>query len=209
MGGVCLQDGALEVWASTQNPTKTQNFCAYVCGVPANRVVCRMKRMGGGFGGKETRSVFISCAAALAAHLTGRPVRVTLDRDVDMLITGQRHAFVARYRAAAAPDTGRLLALDAQLFNNGGFSMDLSGPVADRALFHIDNCYRWPSLRARGRIVRTHQASHTAFRGFGGPQVKGGREASKKRWLCVRVCAACTYGLWRPQSSSAPLSHME
>ena len=163
------EDGALEVWASTQNPSKTQNFCAYVCGLPANQVVCRMKRMGGGFGGKETRSVFVSCTAALAAHLTQRPVRVSLDRDVDMLITGQRHAFVARYKAAATRD-GQLLALDAELFNNGGFSLDLSGPVADRALFHVDNCYRWPSLRARGRIVRTHQASHTAFRGFGGPQ---------------------------------------
>jgi len=163
------EDGALEVWASTQNPSKTQNFCAYVCGLPANQVVCRMKRMGGGFGGKETRSVFVSCTAALAAHLTNRPVRVSLDRDVDMHITGQRHAFVARYRAAATRE-GRLLALDCELFNNGGFSLDLSGPVMDRALFHIDNCYRWPSLRARGRIVRTHQASHTAFRGFGGPQ---------------------------------------
>ena len=128
-----------------------------------------MKRMGGGFGGKETRSVFISCTAALAAVLTQRPVRVSLDRDVDMLITGQRHAFVGKYKAAATKE-GKLLALDAQLFNNGGFSMDLSGPVADRALFHLDNCYYWPSLRARGRIVRTHQASHTAFRGFGGPQ---------------------------------------
>lgn len=163
------EDGALEVWASTQNPSKTQNFCAYVCGIPTNRVVCRMKRMGGGFGGKETRSVFISCTAALAAHLTQRPVRISLDRDVDMHITGQRHAFLARYKAAAGMD-GKLLALNVELFNNGGFSLDLSGPVADRALFHVDNCYRWPSLRARGRIVRTHQASHTAFRGFGGPQ---------------------------------------
>lgn len=163
------EGGALEVWASTQNPSKTQNFCAYVCGLPANQVVCRMKRMGGGFGGKETRSVFVSCTAALAAHLTRRPVRVSLDRDVDMHITGQRHAFVAKYRAAATRE-GNLLALDVEMFNNGGFSLDLSGPVMDRALFHIDNCYRWPSLRARGRIVRTHQASHTAFRGFGGPQ---------------------------------------
>ncbi len=280
---------------------------------PPHQVVCRMKRMGGGFGGKETRSVFISCAAALAAHLTQRPVRVTLDRDVDMLITGQRHAFVATYvtlcrTAACLPGGGDgedranawwrispccvpVVCREKELRGSSidqsppsrfsvsflpfyclsvvtitmthGFgcicvrkndagtrppprptesswrwtrsssttaasgdtklhfpwkkdhvtqffapspasnpstrqddpkkndtpppiflpsnpqtpplptthSLDLSGPVADRALFHLDNCYKWPSLRARGRIVRTHQASHTAFRGFGGPQV--------------------------------------
>ncbi|CAM9251540.1 unnamed protein product [Phaeothamnion confervicola] len=125
--------------------------------------------MGGGFGGKETRSVFVSCAVALAAHLTGRPVRIALDRDVDMHITGQRHAFTATYKAAAFPD-GRLAALDVTLYNNIGCSLDLSGAVMDRALFHVDNCCKWPAMRCRGFLAMTHQSSHTAFRGFGAPQ---------------------------------------
>jgi xanthine dehydrogenase/oxidase len=141
------EDGSLELHASTQAPTKTQNFCASVCGVPANKVVCHMKRMGGGFGGKETRSVFISCAVALAAHTLERPVRINVERDVDMLITGQRHAFLARYRAAASRVDGKLRALEVDMYSNGGFSLDLSAAVTDRALFHVDNCYKWPALR--------------------------------------------------------------
>jgi len=107
-----------------------------------------MKRMGGGFGGKETRSVFISCTAAVAAHALNRPVKINIERDVDMLITGQRHAFMVNYRGGATKD-GKLVALDAKVYSNGGWSLDLSIPVIDRALFHIDNCYRWPSLRAQ------------------------------------------------------------
>ncbi|CAN0411520.1 unnamed protein product [Pylaiella littoralis] len=161
--------GSMEIFASTQNPTKTQDFCASVCGLDKNKVVCRTKRMGGGFGGKETRSVFLSCVAALAAHVTQRPVRASLDRDVDMQITGHRHAFLAKYKIGANKD-GTLVAMDATLYNNGGCSLDLSSSVMDRALFHIDNCYRWPALRVKGLVCKTNQASHTAFRGFGGPQ---------------------------------------
>eukprot|EP00752_Nemacystus_decipiens_P001718 g1661.t2 len=161
--------GSMEIFASTQNPTKTQSFCAKVCGVDKNKVVCRTKRMGGGFGGKETRSVFLSCVAALAAHVTHRPVRINLDRDVDMQITGHRHAFLAKYKAGATKD-GALVAMDVTLYNNAGCSLDLSSSVMDRALFHIDNCYSWPALRVEGLICKTNQNSHTAFRGFGGPQ---------------------------------------
>eukprot|EP00903_Cladosiphon_okamuranus_P009641 g9174.t1 len=161
--------GAMEIFASTQNPTKTQSFCAKVCGVDKNKVVCRTKRMGGGFGGKETRSVFLSCVAALAAHVTQRPVRISLDRDVDMQITGHRHAFLAKYKAGAKKD-GTLVGMDVTLYNNGGCSLDLSSSVMDRALFHIDNCYRWPALSVKGLVCKTNQNSHTAFRGFGGPQ---------------------------------------
>lgn len=164
------EQGEMEVFASTQNPTKTQNFVAHVCGVPASKVVARVKRMGGGFGGKETRSVFVSCAAAVAAHRLQRPVKIALDRDVDMLITGARHPFVARYRAAASRTTGRLLFADIALYSNGGASLDLSGAVMDRALFHSANSYAVPAFRVRGRIARTNLASNTAFRGFGGPQ---------------------------------------
>ncbi|CAM9401688.1 unnamed protein product, partial [Discosporangium mesarthrocarpum] len=163
------ENGSMEVFASTQNPSMTQELCAQVCGVPSNKVVCRTKRMGGGFGGKETRSGLFSCIAAVGASTTGRPVRVSLERDVDMQITGHRHAFLVKYKAGADSE-GKLVALDARLYNNGGWSIDLSSAVMDRALFHIDNCYRWPNLRCAGWVCKTNQASHTAFRGFGGPQ---------------------------------------
>jgi xanthine dehydrogenase/oxidase len=163
----------LTIFASTQAPTKTQDFCARVTNTPAAKVVVRMKRMGGGFGGKETRSVFSSVAAALAAKLTNRPVRLTLDRDTDMSITGGRHAFLASYKAGAVIDecgTVKLHALDVRLFNNGGSKFDLTGPVLDRALFHVDNCYYWPNFHSVGTPCKTSQPPHTAFRGFGGPQ---------------------------------------
>ena len=122
-----------------------------------------------GFGGKETRSVFIACTAALAAHLLNRPVSINIERDVDMSITGQRHAFLLNYRAGCTRE-GKLKFLDLHMFSNAGFSLDLSQPVMDRALFHCDNVYKWPALRARGTLCQTNQPSHTAFRGFGGPQ---------------------------------------
>lgn len=163
------EHGHLEVISSTQNPTKTQNFCAYVTGLPASHIVSKCKRMGGGFGGKETRSVFIAVTAALAAHLSGHAVAISIERDLDMSVTGQRHAFLVNYKAGATKD-GRLKFLDATLLSNGGFSLDLSQPVMDRALFHADSVYNWPAVHVRGRICRTNQPSHTAFRGFGGPQ---------------------------------------
>ncbi|CAM9133378.1 unnamed protein product [Ascophyllum nodosum] len=163
------EEGSLEVFASTQNPTTIQQFCAKVCNVDKNKVVCRTKRLGGGFGGKQSRSVFLSCVAAFGAHLTRRPVRLSLDRDVDMQITGHRHAFVGRYRAGASKD-GKLVGLDVTLYNNAGCSLDISPSVMVQALFHIDNCYRWPALRAAGLVCKTNQPSHTAFRGFGRPQ---------------------------------------
>jgi xanthine dehydrogenase/oxidase len=164
-----LDNGFLEVLSSTQNCMKTQNFCASVCGIPASKVVAKCKRMGGGFGGKETRSVFISCTAALAAHLLNCPVSINIERDLDMSITGQRHAFLIQYKAGCKKN-GRLSYLQAQLYSNAGYSLDLSLPVMDRALFHCDNAYRWPALHVRGTLCRTNQPSHTAFRGFGGPQ---------------------------------------
>lgn len=163
----------LTIYASTQAPTKTQDFCARVTNTPAAKVVVRMKRMGGGFGGKETRSVFVSAAAAVAAKLTNRPVRVTLNRDTDMAITGGRHAFLAKYKAGAIVEedgTVKLHALDVRLYNNGGCKFDLTGPVMDRALFHVDNCYFWPNFHSVGTPCKTSQPPHTAFRGFGGPQ---------------------------------------
>jgi len=164
-----MEQGEFIVHASTQNPSKTQDYLAQVLNVPSNHVVCKVKRMGGGFGGKETRTMHHSCFAALSAHKFKRPSRLCLDRDMDMLNTGARHPFYARYKASCSRD-GKLHALDVKLFANGGYSFDLSGPVLDRALLHIDNTYRWPNLRAEGRVALTHLPSNTAFRGFGGPQ---------------------------------------
>eukprot|EP00519_Triparma_laevis_P015336 CAMPEP_0182491596 /NCGR_PEP_ID=MMETSP1321-20130603/960_1 /TAXON_ID=91990 /ORGANISM="Bolidomonas sp., Strain RCC1657" /LENGTH=1393 /DNA_ID=CAMNT_0024693879 /DNA_START=184 /DNA_END=4365 /DNA_ORIENTATION=- len=166
------KEEGMVVHTSSQAPTKTQMFCASAAGIPANKVVCKMKRMGGGFGGKETRSVFVAAACAVGAKITGRPVRVTLDRNVDMQTTGQRHAFVARYKAAAVVEGGqaKLLAMDVNMFSNGGCSLDLSGPVMDRSLFHLDGTYKWQALKVHGIVCKTHQPPHTAYRGFGGPQ---------------------------------------
>lgn len=165
-------DTNLTIYASTQAPTKTQNYCASATGTPASKVVVRMKRMGGGFGGKETRSVFAAAAAAVAAKRSSRPVRLTLARDVDMKITGTRHAFVSKYHASAqiTEDGVKLVAFDVKLFANAGCAFDLSGPVVDRALFHVDGCYFFPHFRAEGVPCKTVQPPHTAFRGFGGPQ---------------------------------------
>lgn len=160
----------LEIFTSSQAAHKTQVFCASATNTPMNQVVVRIKRMGGGFGGKETRSVFAASAAAVAAKLSRRPVKITLDRHIDMSTTGGRHSFLAKYRASVNKKDGTLGALDVQLFNNGGASLDLSAPVMDRALFHVDGVYKWKAFRAIGVPCKTNQPPHTAFRGFGGPQ---------------------------------------
>jgi len=163
-------DGGLDILSSTQAVAKTQACAAHVCGLPMHKVVARVKRMGGGFGGKESRSVFAACACAAASKLLNVPVRLSLERDVDMRTTGMRHAFVATYTAAVDPATKKFVGLDVQMYSNGGASLDLSGPVLDRALLHVDNVYKWPCLRARGVVCRTAIPPSTAFRGFGGPQ---------------------------------------
>jgi xanthine dehydrogenase/oxidase len=164
-----LEHGQMEIHASTQNPTKTQAEVAEVLGMPMGKVAVRCKRMGGGFGGKEERSIFITVCAAVAAQVTGRTVSILIERDVDMSITGQRHAFQFNYRAGCTKD-GQLKFLDAKLYSNAGWSLDLSQAVMDRALFHSDNVYQWPNQKVEGYVCRTNQPSHTAFRGFGGPQ---------------------------------------
>lgn len=163
------EDGEMEIFASTQNPTETQTYVAQVCNVAANKVVSKVKRLGGGFGGKETRSIQLTGICALAAKKTGRPVRCMLNRDEDMITSGQRHPFLARWKVAVNSD-GKLQALDADVFCNAGWSQDLSGAVCDRALSHIDNCYLIPNVHVRGRLAKTNTMSNTAFRGFGGPQ---------------------------------------
>ena len=144
-------------------------YAAQVLGVQANKVVVRVKRMGGGFGGKETRSVQLSSILALAAQKTRRPVRYMLTREEDMIMSGQRHPFLGRWKIGVNKD-GKIQALDVDIFNNGGWSWDLSAAVCERAMSHSDGCYLIPNVHVRGRICKTNTMSNTAFRGFGGPQ---------------------------------------
>ena len=163
------EDGCFTILSSTQHPTEVQNEVAAVLGVGANKVVCQVPRMGGGFGGKESQATPFACLAALGAQVTGRPVKVWLNRERDMRITGKRHPVLGRYDAGFDAE-GNLLGLRAEVFSDGGFSADLSLPVLDRALFHLDNAYYVPALHFTGRACRTNRPSNTAFRGFGGPQ---------------------------------------
>ena len=140
-----------------------------MCGVQANKVNVRVKRLGGGFGGKETRSVLLSSALALAAKKTGRPVRCMLTREEDMVMMGQRHPFLGRYKIGVNKD-GKIQALECDIFNNAGWTFDLSPAVVERSMTHVDGCYQIPNVFIRGRICKTNTMSNTAFRGFGGPQ---------------------------------------
>jgi len=157
------------VHSSTQNPTETQVIVARVLGLPRSRVTCQSLRMGGGFGGKETQANPIAAVAAIGAHVTGKPVRVRLDRQRDLSSTGKRHPFLGKLEVGF-DDAGKLLALDARLFVDGGYSLDLTLPISWRALFHLDNAYLLPACSLTARALRTHVPSNTAFRGFGGPQ---------------------------------------
>ncbi|CAK6983920.1 xanthine dehydrogenase/oxidase [Scomber scombrus] len=163
------EDGEMELFVSTQSAAKTQSLVAKALGVPANRVVVRVKRMGGGFGGKESRTTVLSTVVAVAANKLNRPVRCILDRDEDMLITGGRHPFYGKYKVGFM-NSGKVVALDVSYYSNTGNSMDLSLSIMERALFHMDNSYNVPNIRGRGSICRTNLPSNTAFRGFGGPQ---------------------------------------
>ena len=163
------EDGTMLVHSSTQHPSEIQTIVAEVLHVPRNKVVVQSPRMGGGFGGKETQGNGPAAVVALAALKTGRPVRWQLDRDVDMALTGKRHPFWSKFSVGYDGD-GRLLASQVELVSDGGWSMDLSQPILDRALFHLDNAYYIPAVRFTGQIAKTNVTSHTAFRGFGGPQ---------------------------------------
>jgi xanthine dehydrogenase large subunit len=166
---VVEDDGRLFVQSSTQHPSETQDVVAHVLGRAAHDVTVQCLRMGGGFGGKEQQPHGYAAVASLGAVLTGRPVRVRLNRAQDLTMTGKRHGFHATWRVGFDED-GCLLALEATLTSDGGWSLDLSEPVLARALCHIDNNYWIPHVRVVGRVARTHKTSQTAFRGFGGPQ---------------------------------------
>jgi xanthine dehydrogenase large subunit len=161
--------GQMTIHSSTQHPSEVQMMVAEVLGVPFNHVTCICKRMGGGFGGKETQAAQPAMMAALLAAHTRRPVRFVYSKDDDMRFTGKRHPFKAFYKVGFASD-GRMTAVDVRLFSNGGCSTDLSFAVLERSMLHLDNAYFLPNVRIEGRVCRTNLPSNTAFRGFGGPQ---------------------------------------
>ncbi len=163
------EDGDLLVYSSTQHPDQIQHLVAQAIGCAAKDVVCICRRMGGAFGGKESQAASIACIAALLAQRTGRPCKLRLDRDVDMILTGKRHDFVVDYRAGF-DDMGRLRGVEFEFASRCGISADLSGPVNDRTMFHCDNAYYLEHVSIVSHRCKTHTVSNTAFRGFGGPQ---------------------------------------
>jgi xanthine dehydrogenase large subunit len=163
------EDGDIIVHSSTQHPTEVQHICARLLGCDFNRVTAVVRRLGGGFGGKESNASWVAGAAAVAANHTGKPVKLRLPREIDMVATGKRHPFLYRYTVGFDAD-GRVLALDAMLAADAGWSLDLTPGVVGRALSHTDNAYWIPHFRAVGYSCKTHKQSNTAFRGFGGPQ---------------------------------------
>ena len=162
-------DGGLHLHCSTQHPSEMQMVVAHACALEAHDVRVECRRMGGGFGGKESQSALFACVAGIAARLLKRPVKLRLDRDDDFMCTGRRHGFEYDYEVGFDGE-GRVLGLDLTLIANAGFSADLSGPVMTRAICHVDNAYWLPNVAIHGYLARTNTQSNTAFRGFGGPQ---------------------------------------
>ena len=163
------EDGCIHVYCSTQHPTEMQHVVAHALELVANQVTVEMRRMGGGFGGKESQSALFACVAAIAAQHTRRPVKIRLDRDDDFMITGKRHCFHYEYEVGYGDD-GVIRAAKIEMAARAGFSADLSGPVCTRAVCHFDNAYFLPDVDILAIAGKTNTQSNTAFRGFGGPQ---------------------------------------
>jgi xanthine dehydrogenase large subunit len=163
------EDGDMYVLSSTQHPTEVQHVVARVLGVPDAAVTCEVRRMGGGFGGKESQASQWAALAALAAHVTGKPCKLRLDRDDDMVMTGKRHDVRVTWDVGFDRE-GRLVGYDVVYAARCGYSADLSSGVVDRTMFHADNAYYLPECRIHSRRMKTNTVSNTAFRGFGGPQ---------------------------------------
>jgi len=169
------EGGDMVIACSTQHPTEIQHKVAEALGIPMHGVRVEVRRMGGGFGGKESQGNALAVACALAARATGRPCKMRYDRDDDFMITGKRHDFRIDYRAGFDAE-GRIEGIDFTHYTRCGWAMDLSLPVADRAMLHADNAYFLPAVRIESHRLRTHTQSATAFRGFGGPQGMLGME---------------------------------
>jgi xanthine dehydrogenase large subunit len=169
------EDKDVTIYSSTQHPSEVQHMVSHALGVPSNAVTVEIRRMGGGFGGKETQGNQFAALAAIAAKKHRRAVKIRPDRDDDMIATGKRHDFVIDYEVGFDRE-GNIHGVDFMFAARCGFSSDLSGPVTDRALFHCDNAYFWPAVHAKSAPLYTNTVSNTAFRGFGGPQGMVGAE---------------------------------
>lgn len=163
------EGAGMKVLCSTQHPSEMQHMVAHALHRPANAVQVECRRMGGGFGGKESQSAVFACCAAVAAARLNRPVKLRVDRDDDFLVTGRRHGFFFDAEVGY-DDVGRILGAEVTMVSNAGHSADLSGPVMTRALCHFDNAYWLPHVSLHGYSAKTNTQSNTAFRGFGGPQ---------------------------------------
>nr|MDQ2736328.1 xanthine dehydrogenase molybdopterin binding subunit [Pseudomonadota bacterium] len=163
------EDDGMLVHCSTQHPSEMQHLVAHCLGLHSHHVQVECRRMGGGFGGKESQSALFACVAAIAAKKLNVPVKLRLDRDDDFMITGRRHCFHYEYEVGF-DDDGRVLGAELTMISRAGFSADLSGPVMTRAVCHFDNAYWLPDVAIHGYSGRTNTQSNTAFRGFGGPQ---------------------------------------
>jgi xanthine dehydrogenase large subunit len=163
------EDGCMLVHCSTQHPSEMQHLVAHALKLNAHHVQVECRRMGGGFGGKESQSALFACVAAVAANRLKRPVKLRIDRDDDFMITGRRHCFWYEYEVGY-DDEGRVLGAEITMVSRAGHSADLSAPVMTRALCHFDNAYWLPDVAMHGYSGRTNTQSNTAFRGFGGPQ---------------------------------------
>ncbi|CZF81939.1 Xanthine dehydrogenase molybdenum-binding subunit [Grimontia celer] len=166
---VPTEDGGVIVYCSTQNPTEVQKLVSSVLGVSMHKVLIDMRRMGGGFGGKETQAAAPACIAAVIANQTGQPVKFRLPRREDMMMTGKRHPFFNQYKVGF-DDNGVIQGIEIVVSGNAGHSPDLSRSIVDRAMFHSDNAYYLGNATVTGHCVKTNTASNTAYRGFGGPQ---------------------------------------
>ncbi|MCC6399106.1 MAG: xanthine dehydrogenase molybdopterin binding subunit [Bacteroidetes bacterium] len=168
---LCVPDESdrMRVFSSTQHPSETQTLVAEVLGWPRNAVTVDVRRLGGAFGGKETQANHTACWTALLSHATGRPVKIRLFRDDDMIMTGKRHRFLIRYEAGFDRE-GMLHGMALELHSDGGAATDLSFAILERAMLHVDNSYFVPACSVTGYVWKTNLPSNTAFRGFGGPQ---------------------------------------
>ncbi|XP_058793000.1 xanthine dehydrogenase isoform X2 [Phymastichus coffea] len=163
------EEDEIELFCSTQHPSEIQKLVAHVLDVPINRINVRVKRLGGGFGGKESRGISVALPVAFAAHRLRKPVRCMLDRDEDMMISGTRHPFYYKYKVGFTKE-GLIKGIEIHIYNNCGYSLDLSMSILERAMFHFENAYKVPNTKVFGYACRTNLPSNTAFRGFGGPQ---------------------------------------
>lgn len=164
-----VEDGQISIQCSTQHPTEVQHIVARAMALPDAKVRVECRRMGGGFGGKESQPALFASLCAIAANRLGRSVKMRLDRDDDMIITGKRHPFQFEYDVGF-DDEGLIIGIDLMLASDCGYSADLSGPVNARAICHVDNAYFLEHVRIQNYPCKTHKVSNTAFRGFGGPQ---------------------------------------